>query len=358
MNTEDLAAAIQICTPAVVTSNYIPILSHFCFSKDSMYAYDDVSAIIVGLDSGLSGALRAGPLSQLVGLCNSPNVKFKPNGEGVLMTYGRSKFNLPMLSHKEFVYQEPDEDWSLKLDLTPDLRTGLEMCAQSVSRDPLLHKEWTAVTVSSGPEGTVLYALDGISLVRYSSDVKGGKKLRSFMLPQSVCTQIGDLCKRLLPNIDDKATLHVGKNHVQLTFKSAKPEVRLVGKLLPEEVPDHEAVIQAIKLASKPFPIPKGFHGAVAKVDAVVGSDATPGCLVEVDGTQMVVSGEGTLGTAETVLELSKPVKKARVSLDPDRLSRYEDRLEKMAVDENGIAMFGEGIDYYTTTKGGTDDEE
>lgn len=347
MNTEELATAIQLCAPAVVTSNYIPVLSHFCFSKDSMYAYDDVSAIIVKLETDLNCALRAGPLSQLVGFCGA-QVKFKPNGEGVLMTSGRSKFNLPMLGPKEFVYHEPEEDWTLELDLTPDFRAGLAMCTQSVSKDPLLHKEWTAVAVRSGPSGTVLHAFDGIGLIRYSSDVKGAKKDRSFLLPQSVCTQIGTLCARLLENSEDKATLHVGKNYVQLTFKEAKPEVRLVGKLLPEKAPDHEGLIEGLKLSSKPFAIPKGFHAAVAKVAVVVAGETEPRCTIEVDGEQMIVRGEGQLGSSETVLDLAKPVKKASATLDPDRLSRYEDRLERMAVDSGSIAMHGPGVDYYT----------
>lgn len=352
MDTENLAKAIQLATPALVTSNYIPVLSHFCFTKDQMYAYDDVSAIIVGVETGLNCALRGAPLSQLVGLCG-PRLKLQANGEGVLLTSGRSKFDLPMLGPKEFVYQEPDEDWSsLELDLTPDLRAGLMICAEAVSRDPLLHKEWTAVSMTTGPEGTLLYAFDGIGLVRYASDVVGGKKTRTFMLPESVCTQVGELCSKLLADDEDKATLHIGKQHVQLTFESAKPEVRLVGKLMPEKSPDHEKLIADLKLAAKAFPIPKGFHTAVAKVAVVVAGDSEPRCTVSVDGTHMTVQGSGTLGAAETTFELDKPVKKAVAALDPSRLARYADRLEKIAVDAGAVAMYGSGIDYYMATRG------
>lgn len=348
MNTDELATAIQLASPSLVTSNYIPVLSHLCFTKKSMYAYDDVSAIFVGVDTGLNCALRGSTLSQLVSVCG-PQLKFKPNGESVLLTSGRAKYDLPMLGPKEFVYEEPDEDWNnLELDLTPDLRTGLAMCTQSVSKDPLLHKEWTAVAVRTGGSGTMLYAFDGVGLIKYTSEVKGGKKERAFMLPESVCTQIGALCTRLLESPEDKATLNVGKTHVQLTFATAKPEVRLVGKLLPGTLPDYEALIEGLKLTAKPFSIPKGFHNAMKAVLTMVAGESMPQCTITVDGSEMVVEGHGTLGAAETLLELAKPVRKpATVVLNPSRLVRYEDCLEKMAVEPGSVAMHGVGVDYY-----------
>lgn len=359
METAELAFALKLAEPCLVTSNYLPILSHYCLTGDNLYAYDDVSAIVVGLETGLKCALRGETLNKLLALCG-PQVKLKSvNGEDnptVLLTSGRAKVNLPILDVKEFVYKEPEDDWAFDFDLSADLLTGLAMCVTSVSQDPLLHKEWTAVTMRTGPAGTMLYAFDGVGLIRYAVPATiGGKKERTLMIPQSVVTQVNGLAAALLQKPSDIANIKVGKEYVKLTFRQGKkdsdmPKVHLVGKLLPDKAPDFEHLIEGLKLAAKPFKIPKGFHKAVAKVALVVSSEMEPRCTVSVEGTEMLVHGEGGFGAAETVLELDKSVKKASATVDPIRLARYEERLTSMSVEPGSVAMHGPGVDYYTAT--------
>ncbi len=351
MNTADLAFALKLASPCIVSSNYIAVLSHYCFEGGlAVYAYDDVSAIIVGLETKLDCALRGDTLSRLVELCGK-QVELKPDGDKVLLSSGRTKVELPSLESKEFLFKFPEDDYAFEFELSAELLHGLAACVAGVSRDPLLHKEWTAVAVHIA-DATALYAFDGIGLLKVAVDEPTNKKARALMVPESVCKQLIDITSALGIKPAD-VTVKVGSEHLRVDFnREDGPEVCLIGKLLPEKIPDHAGMIGSMKLSGKPFKIPKGFHTAVAKVAVVAGGEMEPQCTVAVDGAQMTVKGSGDFGQAETVLELERDAKKASATVDPARLIRYEDRLTKMSVEADGIAMFGPGLEYYTTTKG------
>jgi DNA polymerase III sliding clamp (beta) subunit (PCNA family) len=346
MNTADLAFALKLAAPCIVTSNYIKVLSHYCFTKDTVFAHDDVSAIIVNVRTGLNCALHGETLSRFIDLCGK-QIEFTADGEGkVGLKSGRTKAELPSLGPKEFYFKMPEEKYSLDVAMSEELLGAFAICVAGVSKDPLLHKEWTAAALQLGA-APAMFAFDGTSLVRVGLAKSLGKKDRKLLIPESVCRQIVDTASALSMKDGGEVAMKIGSDHIRVDFGGA---VHLIGKLLPEEAPDYETNIAQIK-TSKAFAMPKGFHRAVGKVAVVTGNSMEPLCTIAVDGTRMIVSGSGDFGEAETNLKLEREAKPCSASVAPDRLLRYQDQLLEISVDPDGIAMHGDSLDYYTTTK-------
>jgi hypothetical protein len=343
MKKEDLEFAFKLANPCLVSSNFIPVLNHFCFAEELVYAYDDVSAIIVGLESGLSCAMHGGTLSKLVSLA-AAEVKLTKSKEGVSFSSGSTKAELPCLGPDEFLFSLPEEDFGNEFVFTDELLEALEICTAGVSQDPLLNKAWTAVAVTLGTSPT-LFAYDNVGLVQCTPSTPLGKKARKVLIAESTCAQIVSIAKAL--DIEaESICFQSSENYIRVDFEGER-EVYLIGKLLPEKAPDYSALISKLGITGKPFKLPADFGKAVEQVSVVLSEETEPACVVNVSGQEMRVSGSGKLGAAESKLKLDKPVKDAGASVDPGHLLRYRGKFDRAVIDDGGIVLYGEGISYY-----------
>lgn len=340
----DLEFAFKLANPCLVSSSFIPVLNHFCFAEDLVYAYDDVSAIIVSLDSKLSCAMHGDTLSKLVSLADA-DIKLAKKGEAVSFVSGALRADLPCLGPDEFLFALPEEEFAPAFAFTDELLAFLAICTAGTSQDPLLNRAWTAVAVHLGT-APALFAYDSVGLVKCVPSKPLGKKARRILIPESTCAQIVGITSAL--GIEAaQVKMQISDGYIRVDFESDAHEVYLIGKLLPEEVPDYDGLINKLQLSGKTFALPSGFAKAVEQVAVVVSDETEPACTVAVTKKEMEVSGKGKLGEAHATLKLDKDVKAATAAVDPGHLKRYSDKVTGMMIDDGGVVLYGDGLSYY-----------
>lgn len=339
MKTDKLLFALKLAQPCVVSIDLIPVLQHFCFDKERLFAYDEVSAIVVGLDTKLHCALRGDTLLQLVSLAGE-EVSLQPHADKVVFESGSTVVDLPLLPPEEFTFEDPQAEGkgTIIFKLTDQRLQALEACAAGVGVDPRF-KAQTAVTLVLGKK-PAMYAFDGTSLVKCTLDDALGPTTRQVLIPKSVCDQIKSIMSALEIGATD-VTMAIGKEHMSVTFAHDEWNVKLIGHLLQEEA-DVAAYEKAIEEAADKLtllPMDTEFAKAVDKVAVVVSNEVEKVCALDASGGQLRVSGEGSLGKACTTLKAPSKLKTS-AKVDPERLLRYRGELKHIAIDKDRIAMY------------------
>lgn len=304
-----------------------------------MFAYDEVSAIVVGLETGLHCALRADTLRSFVDLAGE-EVTLEAEDNAVIFTSGRTRASLPSLPPEEFVFEEPRaaNKTTMRFVATEEFLSALALCAAGVGKDPRF-KAQTAVTLCTG-KASAMYAFDGTSLVKAALPTPVGTEARQVLLPKSICDQIKGLMEALHCEPAD-VTVNLSKNHLSVEFAVEDWEVYLVGKLLSEaiNVEAYEQVVTQATQGRKTLPVDLEFAKAVDKVSIVVANDVEKMCRLKVTADSLVVSGEGALGKASTEIDVSGG-QKDEALVDPERLTRYRGLLTHIAVAKDRVAMY------------------
>lgn len=346
MKTSDLLFALKLAQPCVVGVDFIPVLQHFCFDKKQVFAFDEISAIVVSLKTDLHCGVRADTLLQLAAL-GAEDVTLTQGEDKVEFVSGSTTATLPMLPPDEFAFKDPGVPKGVSFNLTNDLFTALQICAAGVGKDPH-HREQTGVLLVTG-KAPALYARDETSLVRCTLSEAIGTERRAVLIPKSVCDQVKHLIG-LLACAPEDVTVTLSKETIAVEFKHAEWTARLVGTLLTDEVnlKEYERTVNTAADGLALMKLDDEFVSAVEKVAVVLSNEINGECLLDLSDGNLEVHGEGTLGKATTILKARDGLKtsaalakaKATTTVDPERLTRYRDRLSFLAFDAKHVAMY------------------
>lgn len=103
----DLLSVLKKAKPALSYNDIVPVLSHFCFDRDRVFAYDDISAIEVVLDheSGMECAVPGDALFKVLSsISPDKSVKISSGDGNIKLSYGRSSLELFTLPRDSFLY--------------------------------------------------------------------------------------------------------------------------------------------------------------------------------------------------------------------------------------------------------------
>jgi len=103
----DLLSVLKKAKPALSYNDIVPVLSHFCFDRNRVFAYDDISAIEVELDhdSGMECAVPGDALFKVLSSISPDKpVKIVSGSGNIKLSYGRSKLELFTLPRDSFLY--------------------------------------------------------------------------------------------------------------------------------------------------------------------------------------------------------------------------------------------------------------
>ncbi len=350
MKTSDLDFALKLAQPCVTSIDLVPVMTHYCFDKDKVFAYDEVSGIIVGLETDLHCALRGESLLPLVALAGQ-EITLEANGDAnVSVRSGKSmKAELPALAPESFIYEEPraNDKTTIRFSLTDEFIIGLGICSAAVSDNPH-YKERTAVMFVTG-KNPVLYAYDGTALVKYTLSKPIGSERRPVLIPKSICDQIIGIKEKVKAK-SEGIQVALSRQHMQVTFKNAKEfadfPVSLVGNLLtaltPEQFEETLAAFESwVKKAAKRsvFELPKGFYRAVDRTMIFVGGETEPHCCLSLLGLGLTIEGRSGLGETRTTLKV-KTEQEATAELDPKRLAKYREMTTHIAMTAGQVALY------------------
>jgi DNA polymerase III sliding clamp (beta) subunit (PCNA family) len=314
MKTEPLLQALNLARPALGSNDSMPVLSHFCFIGDAIFAFNDVLAIVVEYDSGLHCALHGDTLLGLLNAGPGPDVEIKIDKSGIAkLKMAKGTADLPTLDVASSPFAYPEEDKPLvTVPLTEAFLVALNMVLLSVGVDSV-KPEFAGVTVDVQKSGITLYSTDNRSATRVTV---GGKFLSrtgaTAVLPAQAC----ELLLKLAPQ--------AGKEGAQLALLGPAAvvtfgDVTLVTRAVSgdEAAKHYETVFAEHTTKGVLVDLPEDFNFAIHKACVVTQSDAVRECAILTDGDQLVIHAQGAVGKFREALKLPKKFGPVEVRVDP-----------------------------------------
>lgn len=243
MKPQELLSTLQIVKPALSTLDFVPILKHFCFENNQVYAYNDVIGVRTESPIDLDCAIPGSIFTALLGSFSSGTLELSNESESeILVKCGRSRSKLATLPKDDYLFKFPDgSDSILEFDFDNDFIHGLEKCLLSVGYDPT-HPEQMGITLSVQDGEPILYSTDNKTLSRYKlqSELKGLDDHQR-ILPVEFCEQLVAIYKKF----HDPGVVVVGKGYILADFDHTLLFSKLINDL---NTPDYEAVFNSYKV--------------------------------------------------------------------------------------------------------------
>lgn len=338
MNRNELLTALKLCRPALAGNELIPVLTHYCFDTDRVFAYNDVMAIVVDADVGISCALPGDPLYRVVDSFSSDEVHLEELKTAIEIRgkTKKAKVTMPFLTSHSFLYRDPaDEEIVEDLDLSEETVEAIQFCLASVPDSPVLPYQMGLTISNAG----WIYASDGTTVAYADTDFRPKSPL---LLPSAFCKQIVALTS------DETDTIALGADFAQAVFHPRMSvftklpfdaEVGRFEKVLDEHVPN-EAVI-----SKGAFTLPKQLLPCLDRCMAVLSGDLDKTLSVTVDGSGFDVRVESKLGTVDEQFSAKTGiVKEAMYWFDVEVLRKCILNADKMAFLRETIALVTEGV--------------
>jgi hypothetical protein len=353
MKTATLRKALLLAKPCLGPNDGpLPIMSHFCFMPDCVYAYNDVVATIVEVETGLACALHGETLAALLEVANVDELKVKIDaGKSVAqMDVGNGWIKVPSLPDKDFLFSLPEIEPVLKLRLTDEVRRALELCLMSVGTDSL-KPEFAGVTVIFSKGQAVFFSTNNETASRYiATDKVMGRKDVSFVLPAAACEQILKLQGAI-----GEGTMVVGNGAVMITYndKDGKLVATMVSKLV--EATADFATVLARHLSAPASSTPPLLFMELKKAAVLLGRESSKRCTMSFDKGKITVRASGMLGSMDT--DVAYPDKKVTgaVEVDPEIVLRVLPYTDHLAVNNGESLVFtGGGYTIVVAAEGGT----
>lgn len=345
MKTSDIRRAIRLCKGSLMSMDLVPILTHFCFDGDSVYAFNDITAVVATLETGVSVGVRGEVLLGVLDTLGENVTLAQKKGNILTMKSGKTEVNLITLPKKDFLLSLPDEKVLVKIKVDAALIQGLSLCRATVSENALA-REYTGVAVMQDAEEFCIYSTDDTRLSRFRISSKSVTKVPSksehkFLIPAQSVRQILEVWNTRTEEEEggkvEGVFLEFTKNWCWMSLDGAT----LFSKLMPETPPDYAAMFAKVFTMEKSMTseVPEGFVEALRRAEVLTSRDTQPAVSVEVSSKDLTVSvKKATLGTFEDSFKVAS---KTDVSLRmvPAKLREAADGAEKMAFSDRCIAF-------------------
>ena len=220
MNRNTLLKVLNTAKPFLADQDFVPILTHFCFEKNHVIAYNDVQAIKLKLDSPLECAVPGTLLLKMFETVTKDEFTITQGTSEVLISVGKTKITFPFLKKESFVFKMPEtfNNFPIFLDLNLTSIRGLEKCLISVSPDPV-NPEFTGIVWNITANNLCLSSSDRKSISTFKQLLVNNENKESLkiILPKMFCEKLVLLSKEF---IKDDATfrMYFSENEVVATL--------------------------------------------------------------------------------------------------------------------------------------------
>lgn len=290
-----------------------------------LYAWNDLAAIILELDTKLEGGLQGDTLLGIIGACSDKTIAINVDiEEGIaVIEFGTGVVKLPLMPPEDFVFEVPDENPILKVTMDEAAIKGLELCLLCVS-DNALRANLNGVTVMTN----TLVSSNGTTLAQYSGLKVKGK--HTAIIPKFTCEQIVSLCKTFP---EEKAVLEIGESFLQMTIAN----VALVSKLISEKPVDFASITKKVLAEASFYEIPEGILGELTKANILQSAELEKKLTMTQKGLELRISTRSNLGGMNSVLKLTQKQPERQVGFHPEHMLRALSYVSQMAITESHI---------------------
>lgn len=345
MKTEALLKALKICRPAVDSAGIYPIFSHFCFSHEGscVYGFNDVCAIMTELDIGVTGGLRGDVLMGLLPTLKE-EVTIDQEGDTVTLQSGGTNLQLACLSEESFLFEMPDEEWLLELELTPAFFEGLAKCIQTVG-DDAQHREFTGVVFHFN-KGLSLYSSDDVRLSKFDASVSAKfvnrAKAGAWLVPHRACSMLLEAYNAAKDAAGDGEEPRLSISNDWLMFSA--PSLLLYSKLMPETPPDHAATVKRITPTDTVWQaVPDDLKAALTRAEILIAKDPVAAVAMRIKKKALTVTlgngGSTKLGELDEKIDLPSALPDLKLNVGVVKLSQSLAAAEEVSFSPSCIGL-------------------
>ena len=346
MNLNDLLSKLNQAKPFLMNQEFIPILTHFCFDKDSLTAYNDVAGIKLQMSSDIHGAVPGSMAVKMLSTLKDETVRVSMKGSKfVHVDTGTTNFDLPLLPPEEFIFEIPDTEGSTLIQLPLSFLKGLEKTLISIGDDPL-HPERSGVTWQISSDKITLYSTDSksISMYEWESDKPLTKGTIEVITPKFFCEQLISIAKNYAEELE----------HVDLYFNTKESFViadldkicEIFTRLIQSDTnTDYDLVISNMLPADDEiqfFGIPLGLESALDRALVINSLNTLDGkkSYVQVLGDTINIRTENIMGgRSSDDIKFPASIGEFEFYLDPELLERSFKYTSQISICENLMVL-------------------
>lgn len=343
MQRTELLKTLDKVRPALSTRDFLPIMSHYCFTGDSVFAYNDTMAISAPCETGFAGGVRGDTLMAFLSNTGAKELSMSVKDSALNIKAGASRVQLPILPEEEFIWDGPDmEEYSIVVPINEDFVKGLGRSLMTAGT-AVGYPELGGVTFCFGDICTMLSSMDR-SISRYTLDMGGIDELR-VVFGTEFCKVWHAFCEKYLSE-ENKAALYVNEYSAVIQFDDGTV---LCGKaLMGDKGYDIEGLSAGYAEYAKSDvkPLPKLFAQACKRSAAFAAMEDGAAVKMTVsDGTLMMETRTKQYGNIRDRMKFAADFENT-INLNPQQLVKFSSFSTHMYVDEDFIVLSA-GEQYY-----------
>lgn len=352
-NREEFKGMLDVAKLAIDQRDFIPILSHFCFTGRDLIAYNDLIGVRVPCKSNFICALQATTLLRLVNSTQAAEISIGFTGDTAYLKTGKAgkgmRARLPYIGEEGFFFKWPSvkkmESYKLTEGQAKSFIRGLRLCLTSVGEQNITQM---GVVINGTPTKTLLNSTNNKAISRYSMKLKL-PCFKNAILPESFCKAVikaGDTYGL------EGVTVRYAKEFAIIEFGDA---CSVYTKMLPNKDPlDFQKVIRAhlpsdYKARVRKFDkeLEESFHRALI----ILSNELTKTVDVHVDANVVTVGARSSLGKLKSSAVFSHGLGKFSFRVDAEFAMQAIENTDHVFFSEKAIIFFKGGYMHMLATQ-------
>lgn len=354
MKRNDLLLALNAAKSSLVGVDFIPILSHFCFAEGMVYAYDDISAVILDCEGveHLKGGVRGEMFLGVLQTC-AEEITLRQKSETLTLETDNGKVDFPMLPDSEFLFSMPDMSGAFQIPVTEEFLSALALCAATVGRDPR-RPEFVGITLALGKKECCMYSTDNVTFSKYTLEGLKGIAPTTLVLPKSTADQVLALAKLCAKDV--AIEMACTKEHALFTIPAAQGTttgINVVSKLLEYKNTDFEKVIREVVPTEGFVEIPPDLRAVVQRACVLLNKSVEKDMQIGVKKGALVTHTKTEFGEAGGALPLKQKIPDVQVTVNAEMLARALacEAVKEIAVGDRAVAFRGDSYLHMISTR-------
>jgi len=356
INRDVLLNALDLAKPSLSSNEFIPILGYFCFTKNYVVAFNDMTTIRAVLrGTNFQCAVKGDELHSFLSLSDGKRVDITAkNDDGLVFKIGSSKFKAVTLPKDDFIFPRPNtKNPDAEIDITKTFIKGLELCLISSSQDKSREERY-GVTVKITENQMEMYSTDGNTISRFiiTEDVPDTEL--ELVLPYHFCQILVQTFSKLT-GADDEEEEEKEILEATLKLKITKKKGGYIVAKFPGkcfiyseidptvEPPEYEDILDRhLKLLNKKntYKIPPKLIVALKKVDAILEKDAGRICTFKIKKGRLTILATSSSGSRIIEpMKLAKTAPDIRLATDPGLLMRVVANCNEIGLVANCVVL-------------------
>lgn len=255
---KDLLRQLALCAPALAKTDFVKIMSHFCFTGSTLYAYNDQIGVVLPCKTEFKGGVAGEVFLGLLNQSKARELELNEiDGNLQIKAGATNKMKLGLESPESFVWACPKSKPDSVIDIgkkVGEFLRCIDSVMHSVSGDTTIPDQ-LGVTFMAQGDGVAMYATDhhSMSFAHFKLKTKWPARV---ILPSLFCTHLKTVCAGA-----DNLTIEVHRDHVLATvMDKAIGKITIFSRVIESERPfDFKAEFEdsyPAKAKSQAVPIP------------------------------------------------------------------------------------------------------